>query len=327
MSLSVLVVTSGWPSDEHPDQSVFVAHEVEALRAAGVVVDVIHYRGRADPSNYLKARRKVRRRLRDRDVDLVHAHFGQTLLVVLPSSVPVVATFHGSDLIGVVSASGRYGIRGGLLRRLTRMLARWVDAVVVPSRALQAKLPEHVRSTVIPGAVDTEVFRPADKAEARRTLGLPADRKLVLFGGRRSVPVKRFELARAAVDLLPGEGADLVDVDGVPRGAMALYMSACDAMVVTSRHESGPLVVKEALACNLPVVSVDVGDVSEWIGSLPGCAICLDDKPETIARALRDVLASDIPFTGAEVIAPLDPSMLVRSTIDVYRTVLAARRD
>jgi len=271
---------------------------------------------------------QVRRRLGADSYDLVHAHFGQTLPVVLPSPVPVVVTFRGSDLFGVAKRSGRYGLKGSVLGWISRTLARRVNAVIVPSRVLQEKLPDGVGSVVIPDAVDTAVFRPASKDEARRRLRLPVERKLVLFGGLRSVPVKRYGLARAAVDLLGKEpGAELVDVDGVSRAEMASYMAACDVLLVTSLHESGPLVVKEALACQRPVVSVDVGDVREWIGSIPGCVLCADDDPKTVASALERVLSSEEPFVWrADPIASLDAAELAKRTIDVYKSVLDGRR-
>jgi glycosyltransferase involved in cell wall biosynthesis len=324
--LRVLVVTSGWPSPGQPHQSIFVHHEVEALRAAGIDVAVVHYRGRMNPMNYLKARAEVRRRLGADSFDLVHAHFGQTLPVVLPSPVPVVVTFRGSDLLGVATRSGRYGLKGAVLGLISRTLSRRVDAVIVPSRALQEQLPGDIVSVVVPDAVDSTVFRPAAKVEARRKLGLPVDRKLVFFGGLRSVPVKRYSLARAAVDLLGEPGAELVDVDGVSRSMMASYMAACDVLLVTSLHESGPLVVKEALACERPVVSVDVGDVREWIGSLPGCVVCADDDPKTIASALERVLSSDDPLVRSDRIDSLDAAELAIRTIDVYKSVLEGRR-
>jgi teichuronic acid biosynthesis glycosyltransferase TuaC len=324
--LRVLVVTSGWPSPAEPHQSVFVHHEVEALRGEGVEIDVVHYRGRMNPINYLKARAEVRRRLGAESYDLVHAHFGQTLPVVLPSSVPVVVTFRGSDLFGVVKRSGRYGVKGTVLGWISRALAKRVDAVVVPSRVLQEKLPGGVGSVVIPDAVDKRLFRPAPKDQARRNLGLPVERKLVLFGGLRSVPVKRYELARAAVDLVGEPGAELVAVDSVSRAEMAAYMAACDVLLVTSLHESGPLVVKEALACDRPVVSVDVGDVREWIGSLPGCVVCPDDDPKTIASALEGVLNSEVPFAWSDRIASLDAADMAKQTIDVYKSVLDGHR-
>lgn len=325
--LSVLVVTSGWPSPADPHQSIFVHREVEALRDGGLEVDVVHYLGRMNPVNYLKARAEVRDRLRAGHFDIVHAHFGQTLLVVVPSPVPVVVTFRGSDLLGVATRRGRYGLKGLLLGRISRALAKRVDAVIVPSRALQERMPDGVGSVVIPDAVDPQVFRPAPKDEARRKLGLPMEHKLVLFGGLRNVPVKRYGLARAAVDLLDGPWhAELVDVDGVSRAEMASYMAACDVLLVTSLHESGPLVVKEALACERPVVSVDVGDVREWIGSLPGCVVCEHDDPKTIASALQRVLSSEDRFDGSDRVASLDPALLARRVIDVYKGVLDRRR-
>jgi glycosyltransferase involved in cell wall biosynthesis len=320
-SLSVLLVTSGWPSDEHPESSIFVAHQVDALRAAGVHVDVVRYVGAMRPRNYRTARKQVRARLATASYDLIHAHFGQSILTVIGSRLPIVLSLHGSDLFGIVGASGRYTARGRALRAITRWGARRAAAVIVPSQTLAAALPAGVAYEVVPPGVDP-LFEPGDKAVARRELGLPADRPIVLFAGSPKLPVKRFELAKAAIDLLPSPGAELLTIERVSRHEVARRMVAADTLLVTSRHESGPLVVKEALATNLPVVSVDVGDVATVIGDVDGCVVCNDDTPETIARALHTVLTDERTFSGSAVASKYAQPALVHKIIELYqRTV------
>ncbi len=126
------------------------------------------------------------------------------------------------------------------------------------------------------------------QSEARAKLGLPADLPIVLFGGRPEMPVKRFALAQRAVALLARQDVKLLTASNVPHSEMPLYLNAADVLLLTSRHEGSPTIVKEALACNLPVVSTDVGDVRERIASIDGCSVCDNDEPETIAFALGE---------------------------------------
>src|SRR2546425_5582342 len=108
---------------------------------------------------------------------------------------------------------------------------------------------------------------------------------------------------------------------------MPFYMNACDALVFTSREEGSPNAVKEALACDLPVVSVAVADVPLRLAGIPGCEVCADDSPETIAAALERTLRRDERSggRGREAARQLDERVLTARVIDIYRSVLAGR--
>jgi glycosyltransferase involved in cell wall biosynthesis len=103
---------------------------------------------------------------------------------------------------------------------------------------------------------------------------------------------------------------------------MPYLMNACDAMVFTSRQEGSPNVVKEALACNLPVVSVPVGDVPERLRGVEGCELCADDRPETIAAALERVLRRGGRCNGREAVTALSENLMAQRVIAIYRAAL-----
>jgi glycosyltransferase involved in cell wall biosynthesis len=105
---------------------------------------------------------------------------------------------------------------------------------------------------------------------------------------------------------------------GVPHTRMPLLMNACDALIFTSLQEGSPNAVKEALACNLPVVSVPVGDVAERLKDVEGCELCVDDKPDTIAAALERVLKRGGRATSRQAVAHLDEQLIAQKVIGVY---------
>src|SRR5262245_34216207 len=145
---------------------------------------------------------------------------------------------------------------------------------------------------VIPSGLDFDELPVIDQKQARRRLGLPLSKSLVLFVGDPAERRKRFALSREVVSRLPSElAAELLFVTDVPHFDVPVYMNACDALLFTSMQEGSPNVVKEALACNLPVVSVAVADVPERLRGLDGCAVCGDEQPESIAGELARVLA------------------------------------
>ena len=191
------------------------------------------------------------------------------------------------------------------------------------------KLPETVAWRVSP--VPPIGPRPNHSPLWRRrsidaALLLPANDRLVLFVGNPQEARKRYQLAQQAVATLNQTlPAKLILAWLTPHQNIPIFMSACDVLVFTSFQEGSPNVVKEALACNLPVVSVAVGDVPQRLRGISGCEVCDDDRPETIAAALERVLRRGQRIQGRETVQHLDERLTTAKLIDVYRSVLASR--
>src|SRR5436189_3501573 len=327
--IRVLMITSDWP--DHASwggTATFIPRQVDCLRAAGVGVDVFKFRGGGKPIRYATAWLDVQRRLRRERYDLVHAQFGQSGLLALPKQLPLVVTFRGDDLEGVLSdTTGQLTPRGRLLPLLSRVVSRRADATIVVSAHLSAFLHRGAQPHVIPSGIDMERFRLIPKAEARRVLGLAPNRRLVLFVGSPTSTRKRYALAQQAVAIVTQSlPAELVLGWGLPHDEVPYFMNACDALVFTSRQEGSPNVVKEALACNLPVVSVAVGDVPERLRGVTGCEVCADEQPETIAAALVRALGRGERTTSREVVRELDERNITQRVIGVYHSVLGNGR-
>lgn len=274
--MNVLVVTNMYPVPQRVMFGIFVREQVEDLRRLGTDVRVLFFDGTADSRAYLKGMRAVRRLVAEGEVDLVHAHYGLTGLAALAQGrVPVVTTFHGSDASGDVPWQ----------TAISWVVARLGTPIFVAEHlAANLGLPD---ATVIPAAVDTAVFRPGDRDEARRALGWPRDGVVALLPGSRDDRAKRPDLFAAALEearaLVPGiRGTSL---ERIPRATVALVMNAVDVTVVTSDFEGSPVAVRESLACETPVVSVPVGDVEAVLEGLPGCAVT-SREPAEIARAI-----------------------------------------
>jgi glycosyltransferase involved in cell wall biosynthesis len=325
--IRVLMVTSDWLWNSWGGPAVFIARQAEFLRREGVDVELFPFRGARHPGNYLAAWREVQRRVQRGSYDLVHAQFGQSGLTALPKHVPLVVTFRGDDLEGIIGENGRYTPAGWLLRFISRSVALRADAAIVVSEHMKRYLPRSVAAHVMPSGIDLALFHPEPRDEARRRLGLPLDQSLVLFVGNPALARKRHGLAQQAVDIVNRSMPTRLMIGWeLPHDQIAALMNACDALVCTSMQEGSPNSVKEALACNLPVVSVPVGDVALRLRGVAGCELLPDDRIETIAAALERVLRRGERIDGRSAVKHLDEQLLTERLIDIYRSILPATR-
>jgi glycosyltransferase involved in cell wall biosynthesis len=203
---------------------------------------------------------------------------------------PVVVTFHGSDLLGE-NLSGlarkviaRYGVY------CSRRAARAAERVIVVARHLVGALKGAAVSDkirVIPCGIDLQRFKPMDPLMCKQLLGWSTGSFHVLFASSNGDPVKRPDLARAAVAQMSSVNrpTEFHHLNGISNREVPFWLNASDVLLLTSLHEGSPTVVKEALACGLPVVSVNVGDVAERIEGIEGCFLA-QPRPAELAEKL-----------------------------------------
>jgi glycosyltransferase involved in cell wall biosynthesis len=323
--MRVLMVTCEWPTADTPHHVPFIVRQVEFLRKAGIHIDVFSFRGARNPINYLRAWYRVHRKLRECSYDLIHAQWGQSAPTVLPTGLPLVVTFRGGEVEGIVGDDGKYTFSGHVLRLVSAFVARRADELVVVSARMTDDLqrrPIHV----IPSGLDFSRIPLLPQQEARRQLGLPPSKRLVLFVGNPAEARKRFGLAREVVSKVNKVlDPELVVAWRVPHDQVPVYMNACDALLFVSMYEGSPNVVKEALACNLPVVSVDVGDVSERLKDVEGCKVC-PENVDRLAEALTDALTRSIRTDSRRAVLELDERFLAQRMIQVYHRAVNRRR-
>lgn len=327
--IRVLMITSEWPTQKSPFAVPFLVQQVEFLRRAGAEVDVFFFRGAKNPLNYLKAWFRLQREFRSRwkQYDLIHAQFGQAALLPWPKRLPLVITFHGVDMLGQLSKAGKMTLRGKVLVWLGRLAARFADAVIIVSNEMKRNLPKSMTLHMLPTGVDLASLPELSREEARQQLGLPADERLVLFVGNPNDPLKRYSRACEAVDVLNRRlPAKLVLGWNKRHEDIIKMMQACDALIVTSLQEGSPTIVKEALACNLGIASVVVGDVVERLAGIDGCRIASDHEPETIAAALEEVLCHGRRIRGRQAVEELDERVITDKLIRIYRGVMGRSR-
>jgi glycosyltransferase involved in cell wall biosynthesis len=236
----------------------------------------------------------------------------------------MIVTYHGDDMLGHRGKDGSISLLSKIRAALVRWYAGLFTATITQSGEMHRRLQPWIRrnNTVIRCGVDATQFAPRDRDDARSQLGWNRNERIVLFAATRPHDsLKRLDLAQAAVTYAESElGAiRLIVAENIPPDSMPVMMNAADCLLMTSMSEGGPLVVKEALLCALPVVATDVGDVREVLSDISPSAVCKHDTRE-LGAALADVLKANQRSNGRDRWVDLDQSATVKRLLNLYAT-------
>jgi teichuronic acid biosynthesis glycosyltransferase TuaC len=328
--LRVLLLTGMHPHAHSNSDGVAVARQKQSLQELGLEVDLLHCRPRGR-WQWFSTLFALRRAVRSGHYDLVHGHFGlRTTLLALCQPLPLVVTYHGSDINGYPrhpDDPALYSPVASAAARLTRQLSRRADAVVVMTADMKQRLPAAVqaKTSVVPMGVDTDLFRQHPMEEARARLGWGAE-PVVVFCDHGGKSVKRADLARAAVHEAQRLCPDLTlfVLQGVEPAQVPLVLSAANCLLVTSDREGSPNVVRESLACNLPVVSVPVGDVPELLAAKPESGRIVPRDPVLLGRAIAETIDRPRPML-ADLMSGHSLEATAQRIVGIYESVLQRR--
>lgn len=322
--MKILIVGNNKPGHFAP----FVEEQARALQQQGCEVVFYGVKGKG-LLGYLRALPALCRAIRAEQPDIVHAHYGLSgLLANLQRCVPVVTTYHGSDIN-----------KPNILRfsKIAMRLSAW--NIFVSKRNVEiASLPDCLkkRSTLLPCGVNMTDDQLTSRAEARKALGIKDAAKIVLFAGAFNNMVKDPVLAQEAIDQcakftnglrvlndlkdLNDSALTLVELRGYTRAQVNQLMCAANCLLMTSKTEGSPQVIKEAMACGCPIVSVDVGDVAERVSGVEGCYVVPSREPKDIANALQLAMAFEGKTNGRQRIIEmgLDNEQVAKRLVDIY---------
>lgn len=273
--------------------SPFIYSQGESLKKAGVEVDYLILRGYSF-SKYIFGIFKLKKYLKAVKYDLIHAHYSYCgFTATFQNDVPVVLSFMGSDILE------KFGIfRSFLENKVKSRIFRKVNNFICKSEEIKRSLPLNFNSVVIPNGVDFKIFYPVEKDLARKQLGLSSDKKYVLFASNPDRKEKNYKLAKESVSVMNDSDIILLTVFDKSQDILNLYYNASDVLILTSDYEGSPNIVKEALACNLPIVSLDVGDVRKQIYNVDSCYVM--DNNKSLIHFLNIVLNTNKRSNGRE---------------------------
>lgn len=294
--------------------SPFVLEQANALSEQGIEIDYFGIIGHGMIGYYSNIKRFFKL-VKEYKPDVVHAHYGLSgLLANLQRTVPVVTTYHGSD----IHSSKRILF----LSRIAMCLSK--HNIFVGENLYEIAKYKKENYSILSCGINMSVARSIDFLSARKQLGWDSEKIYVLFAGAFNNQIKNYSLARASVDLVGN--CELIELKGYSKEEVYLLMNACNLLLTTSLRESGPLVVKEAMACNRPVVSTDVGDVRCVIGNTEGCYITsydVNDCADQIKKAIEfSRERGDTNGRKRIVEIGLDNEIISKRLITIYDSIL-----
>ena len=311
--MRILIVCSGnAPDFDFKKHQAFIYDQVESLKKLDRSLEFDYFfitkKGLA---GYLSCLTELTRKLNRTTYDRIHAHVTTSaMLANLQRRVPVITTFHGSDI----------NVRSSRLLSVIVEILSQRTIYISQQLAEKALYADSVRRAVIPCGVDFDLFVVRSKQQSRQQLGLLSGKKYVLFSSGFGVTVKNYPLARDAVELLQDENVELLELKNYTRTEVAILMTAVDVALMTSFSEGSPQFVKEALACNCPVVSTDVGDVRSVMSHIDGCYITSYEAAD-VAEKIRRVFLNQKPVASRNKIQQFDNRIIAQRIREFYRRI------
>lgn len=325
--MKVLHIVAGMSSNERPYHQPFIKSQIDSLKKNGVECDVYEIKSYDSKLEYFKSVQSIRKLLRDKNYDVMHTHYSYCGLVAhyACSRVPIVLSLMGSDVLGTPNYGGKLTLRGKIDRMISKFTVDKVNHIIVKSKRMRDYLKCKVPVSIIPNGIDLNIFKPMDTLDARRNLGFRPEDFLVLFLGNKNEPVKNFKLAKRSFESFKKQNnfinIKFLNPFGISHHKVVEYMNASDVLLLTSFWEGSPNVIKEAMACNLPIISTNVGDVKEIMSDAIYC-FSVNFSEVEIVENLNRIFQKRQRSNGRSKINNLSSDVISRRIIELYKNVI-----
>lgn len=266
-----------YPHKNNPYYGIFVKEQIDTIKHKyGAILEneVFFINGKASKANYLRCIFQIRKTIQKFKPDLIHIHYGLSgifLLFRFLFKFPAcIITLHGGDI-----NSNRK--ENGFIRQVTYQIIRRVKTIIVLNQDMEEQLKKyHPKLLRIACGVNTELFKPSTiKMKYYKDRELDSCTINIGFPGSKSRGVKNYTLFSKIIHLLQEKGYIVNEIEFVnmSRDQININLNSIDLLLMTSISEGSPQMIKEAMACNCPIVSTNVGDVGYLLKDVKNCCV------------------------------------------------------
>ena len=308
--MRVLFVSSGTNSF---GISPIVKNQGESLKEQGIELEYFTIKQKG-LKGYFKAIFELKELLKSSSFDVIHAHYWLSALVAsFAGAKPIVASLMGDDV-------------------KTYRVIRWIiylmsyiswSKIIVKSKDMYNSLGLKGVS-IVPNGVDMNRFKSIPKEIAQRELGWDSSKRHILFTSDPNRYEKNFSLLKKAVDILNNNSIEIHYLKDIPNERVFYYYNAADVVALSSLWEGSPNAVKESMACSVPIVSTNVGDVQEVLSDTKGCYIA-SFEPEDFASKLKEAMEFGKKTEGREKIDYLKSQNIAKKIINIYKEAIKGK--
>jgi len=307
--LKVLFISSGNITSEI---SPIIKSQADSLIRNGVHIEFFSIKGKG-LKGYINNIIPLRKFLKENKYDIIHAHYGLSAFV---------ATFAGARPL-VVSLMGSDVLEGGLQLKLIRLFKRNRWKLTIVKNNEMAKIVGEKHAVVIPNGVYINKFVPLNKNKSKSEIKLNHKRDYIIFLANPLRSEKNFSLVQKAFNLIKSNKLELICLHNISHEEVPYYLNSSSVVVLSSLWEGSPNVIKEAMACNCPIVSTDVGDAKWVMGDTEGCYIS-SFNPDDMANQIKKALDFGKRTNGRQRIIELglDSDTVAKRIIELYKQAL-----
>lgn len=278
-----------YPVPDYIYFGIHVQEQIEALKAEkDLTAEVYFINGREKKSNYFKSISDLKKKVSGGGYDLVHVHYGTSGLFLLFSDpkIPVVMTLHSGELFQ------KKGLINHMLQKAVTMAAiKKAKKIVVLNDTMIDLLAKHQdRLVKLPCGTNLELFK------APETTRQKVGQKIIIgFPGNKERKEKNFDLFQEIVKLLEASyEIEVIEFHNLTRDEVVRKLGLLDLLLMTSTIEGSPQIIKEAMACNRPIVSTAVGDVEDLLEGVKNSYVIDSFTAGEFIPAILSILALPI---------------------------------
>lgn len=272
--MKVLIIASCKKNSFAP----FVVEQVDSIVKKGVIVDFLGI-DNGGFWGYLKHYKKLKNKINEFKPDIIHAHYGLSgLFANLQRRIPTVTTFHGSD-INIT--------RLNIINIITIFLSKY--NIFVSEELYQKSIYKSLKSSIIPCGVDIDFFKPIDKNSLIEKWKFDSQKIYILFSSAFTNTIKNYTLASQALEHIDNKKIILLELSGYSRIEVLELINTVDLVLLTSISEGSPQFIKEAMACNKPIVSTNVGNIKWLFGHEEGHFLTTFESKDVASNILKAI--------------------------------------